>query len=400
MFVFLFLGLFPTAFAADTPTFEGYAAKLLQHPQRLELLEAAEQQRLLGKGELGLPDPMLGVGFNNLPVSSTSFHEDRMTSKTVGFSQAIPNPALRKAKAAKQGVLAAKTLLQADYTTQKLKALLVEAVAQQQKNKAQITLAQKQLKHYRSLEDYFKGQLESGGSVYWRFAEIDVDRTLVEQRLNDLEAEKAALEAALIRLVGDVPPTTLPLPPLNPKPLVDITETYPLQLQNKALAVAGESIRTAKADILPDFGLEAAYMQRDSVGNVNVNDLFSVKAKISIPLWYGSNQKPKLAAAQAEKRAAQQTVDDTTRQWTEQLKTLWAKISATEENIQLLKDKKQSLKEITAATRRLYEAGNGGLDMVLGAEISRLDIAHALEEKKAAYHTLVATYNSHFIGGF
>lgn len=399
MYIQLFLGLIPSALAADALTFEDYAQKLQQHPQRLELLESAQQQRLQAKGELGLPDPMLGIGVNNLPVSSGSFHDDRMTSKTIGISQSIPNPALRRAKSARQNFMADEVLLRADYTTQKLRALLIRTLAAQQKNSAQIKLAEKQLKHYQGLEDYFKGQLESGGGVYWRFAEIDVDKTLVQQRLNDMKAEKKAIEAALLRLVGSVPSSTLNLPDITPAPPGDITQIYPLQMQDKTLAAASAGVRTAKADILPDFGLEAGYMQRESVNNTSLNDMFSVKAKVSIPLWYHSNQKPKLQAAQAEKRAARQTLEDTRRAWQERLSSLRAEIDATRDNIRLLKEKKKSLSEVTAATRRMYEAGNGGLDMVLNAEISTLDIAHALEEKKAAYQALIANYNSHFKGG-
>lgn len=261
-------------------------------------------------------------------------------------------------------------------------------------------MAEKQLKHYQSLEDYFKGQLESGGGVYWRFAEVDVDKTLVQQRLNNLKAEEAAINAALERLVGSVPPLSLPLPAMKLMPLEDITRAYPLKLEDKTLAAARAGLRTARADVLPDFGFEAGYMQRESINNIRVGDMFSVKAKISIPLWYSSNQKPKIDAARAKERAADQALEDTRRLWRERLRALRAEITATKDNLKLLKDKRMSLEEVAAATRRLYEAGSGGLDMMLNAEISALDIAHALEEETARYRTLVATYNSYFTGGF
>ena len=402
MYIIFILGLIisPAAFAGDVATFATYAEKLQNHPERLELLQMAAQQRQTAKGELGLPDPMLGIGVNNLPVSSGSFHEDRMTSKTIGFSQDIPNPAWRKAKAAQRNVLAAQTALQADYTTQKLTALFISTLAKHKKTATQIKLANKQLAHYQSLEDYFQGQIESGRSVYWRFSDVDVEKAITEQRLNDLHAEKTSLEATLVRLVGDVPPAGMALPDIKPKTLTDIAQAYPIRLQEKTSSHARAGVQTAKADIFPDFGLEAGYSQRESINNAGVGDLFSVKAKVSIPLWYASNQKPKLAAAKAQKRAATQALEDTRRSWQEQLKTLRAQIEATGKNIKLLAAKKQSLEDVTAATRRMYEAGNGGLDAVLNAQISTLDIAHALAEKRAQHTSLVATYNSHFTGGF
>ncbi len=56
-------------------------------------------------------------------------------------------------------------------------------------------LAKRQLGYYRSMEDDLKGQLEAGNPVYGRFSEIDVERTDLEQRLNDLKAERVAVEA-------------------------------------------------------------------------------------------------------------------------------------------------------------------------------------------------------------
>ena len=393
-------GIIPAAFAGEPASFSDYAEKLNTHPQRLELLEMAEQQKRTAKSELGLPDPMLGIGINNLPVSSGSFHEDRMTSKTIGVSQDIPNPAWRKAKAAQKNVLAAQTALQADYTTQKLIALFISALAKHQKTTSQIKLAQKQLAHYQSLEGYFQGQIESGRSVYWRFSDVDVEKAITQQRLNDLEAEKAEIEATLVRLVGDVPPAGMARPDIKPQNLTDIAQTYPIRLQEKTSSHARAGVQTAKAAILPDFGLEAGYSQRESINNAGVGDLFSVKARVSIPLWYASNQKPKLDAAKAQQRATTQALEDTRRTWQERLKTLREQIEATGKNIKLLAEKKQSLQEITAATRRMYEAGNGGFDAVLNAQISALDIAHALAEKRAQHISLTAAYNSHFTGGF
>lgn len=131
----LLIGIAPAAFAEEMATFSDYAEKLTAHPQRLELLEQARQERFEAEGELGLPDPVLGIGVNNLPVNSGSFHQERMTGKTIGISQNIPNPSLRKAKAAQGHVMAARTAIRTEYTTQKLKALFVVTVARQQKKR-------------------------------------------------------------------------------------------------------------------------------------------------------------------------------------------------------------------------------------------------------------------------
>ena len=45
-----------------------------------------------------LPDPMLTLGFRNMPTSSFSFSEDPMSQKTIGITQSFPFPGRLSAK--------------------------------------------------------------------------------------------------------------------------------------------------------------------------------------------------------------------------------------------------------------------------------------------------------------
>jgi outer membrane protein, heavy metal efflux system len=282
--ILTFLILF-SATTAKAETFDDYVKRLAEHPQVTQILEQGTRFKELSDGEMGLPDPNIILGVDNLPVNDPAFDQFLPSSKVIGFKQQIPSYSLRKAKSERQEELSAKQQLIADYTMQRLKAMLTSMLASLDKVKQQEAYAKKQLEHYKSLEEYFKGRLESGSGVYWRFSEVDVERSLVESKLNDLKAERDDIEAELVRLVGEVP--AIPLPNI-PQVTWDNTaeSVYPVLIAKEDIDIADKDVDAADAAFGPDYGVQAIYKQRESGANFRGDDWFSVQATISIPLWY------------------------------------------------------------------------------------------------------------------
>ena len=386
-----------SATSAKAETFDDYVERLAEHPQVTQILEQGTRFKELSDGEMGLPDPNIILGVDNLPVNDPAFDQFLPSSKVIGFKQQIPSYSLRKAKSERQEELSAKQQLIADYTMQRLKAMLTSMLASLDKVKQQEAYAKKQLEHYKSLEEYFKGRLESGSGVYWRFSEVDVERSLVESKLNDLKAERDDIEAELVRLVGEVP--TIPLPNI-PQVTWDNTaeSVYPVLIAKEDIDIADKDVDAADAAFGPDYGVQAIYKQRESGANFRGDDWFSVQATISIPLWYEWNQKPKLRAAEASKRSAENAYDDTTRMWKRKLDALASKRDATLDNVMVFVEKDKALDEMVAAAERTYEAGETNLDTVLDAQINQLTIKSQLAEKRAQHLVLAAEFNSHIIG--
>ncbi len=394
--ILTFLILF-SATSAKAETFDDYVQRLAEHPQVTRILEQGTRFKELSDGEMGLPDPSIILGVDNLPVNDPAFDQFLPSSKVIGFKQQIPSYSLRKAKSERQEQLSAKQQLIADYTMKRLEAMLASMLAKLDKVKQQEAYAKKQLEHYKSLEEYFKGRLESGSGVYWRFSEVDVERSLVESKLNDLKAERDDIEAELVRLVGEVP--AIPLPSI-PQITWDSTgETvYPVLIAREDIDIADKDVDAADASFGPNYGVQAVYKQRESGANFRGDDWFSVQATISIPLWYEWNQKPKLRAAEASKRSAENAYDDTTRLWKRKLDALASKRDATLDNVMVFVEKDKALDEMVAAAERTYEAGETNLDTVLDAQINQLTIKSQLAEKRAQHLTLAAEFNSHIIG--
>lgn len=381
---------------ANAETLDDYIKKLADHPQVTQLLEQSKQYQALSAGEMGLPDPQLIVGIDNVPVEDPAFDRYLPTSKVIGFKQAIPNYSLRKAKSNQQKSRSTRQQLVADYTHQRLEAILIGQLAELDKVNKLKKLRTQKLKHYRSIETDLKGQLEAGQPVYARFSELDVERTITEQQLNDLKAEQIAIEAELIQLVGEVP--TVPLPSVKNRIWQnEVSILYPVIIASQDIQVATEGIAVSDAAFKSNYSVQALYKQREESDTFSGEDWFGIQATISLPLWQGSNQGPKLRAAQAEKSRAEIAYDDTLRQWMKRMSVLQAERDIAQENIALLKTKITSIQAMVQAANRNYESGNTTLETVLKAQIAELEIASQLAIQQSRYTRLAAQFNSHII---
>jgi cobalt-zinc-cadmium efflux system outer membrane protein len=380
---------------AYAETFEEYVQKLAEHPQAMSILSESEATKAQAKGELGLPDPMIMIGIDNVPISDPAFDRFLPTSKVIGFSQAIPNPVLLGAKSRKLDEVSAKQQLLADYTIERLRYMFISKLAEYENVKTQEDVIHHQLSHYKELENAFKGQLESGRSVYQRFSEIDVERAEAERQLNNLQAQKETIRAEFFRLVDEVPEMEVPEVTAivwdnNPNTL------YPVLVAAKDVDISRKDIKVADAAFLPNFGVNAVYKQREDGQNRSFSgdDWFSVQAQISIPLWAAKNQVPKLRAAKARERSAIFSYDDIAGQWIKQMTALKSASEASARNIKVLQNKDHAMSQKIKAVQRNYEAGTANLDSVLLAKIDRANIQVQLADARQEYISRVAEYNS------
>tara|TARA_R110002124_G_scaffold266813_2_gene433828 strand:- start:18096 stop:19331 length:1236 start_codon:yes stop_codon:yes gene_type:complete len=388
-----------TSISANATSFEGYVQRLSEHPQVGSILAESEASKAQAQGALGLPDPMFMLGVDNVPISDPAFDRFLPTSKVIGFSQAIPNPALRGARSEKLEQMSEKQKLRADYTQARLRFMLISKLAEYESVKTQQKLIKTQLGHYRALEETFKGQIESGRSVYQRFSEVDVERAEAERKLNDLEAQHTTIEAEFIRLIGEVPRIAMPEQAdtkwdKNPNAL------YAVLIAAEDIDIAKKDVGIADAAFLPNFGVNAVYKQREDGENSTFDggDWFSVQAQVSIPLWASNNQKPKLKAAKDRQRSAIFAYDDASRIWIKQMAAIESVRDAAGKNVNVLKDKDWAMKSKIDAVQRNYEAGTEDLDRVLLAKIDRLNIQAQLAQVKAAHAFKTAEFNSNIIG--
>ena len=390
----LALAIAPTiSYAEADKPLDYYIQKLSEHPQVLQILAESESKRELSVYARSLPDPVIILGVDNLPTDGASFDQYLPSSKTFGFKQQIPNGLARQSRSDKQVQISKKKSLTARFTEERLSGMLLSDLAKLDKVRKQQQFAKKQLAYYKDLENYFQGRLESGSGVYWRFSQVDVERSLVEQKLNNLSAERQEIESNLVRLVGEVPNTSLA--DISEDTWESADDLYPVSISKQDILTALHDVRAAEAAYRPNYGLQALYKQREAGQNFDGQDWFSVQATVSVPLWYKWNQEPKKRAALAQRGSAEQAYEDTRLLWVKNMATLESKKEAALKNVHLLKKKTKALKEMVAAAKRTYESGETSLDALLEAQISHLSIKSQLEEERFKHMSISAEVNSY-----
>lgn len=385
--------------SALASSFDDYVRRLAEHPQVQSILAQSKATIAQAQGALGLPDPVIMIGVDNVPISDPSFDRFLPSSKVIGFSQKIPNPAVRAANSARFEQISEKQSLMAQYTKARLRFMLIAKLAEYESVESRIKLINRQLGFYKELEETFKGQIESGRSVYQRFSEVDVERAEAERKLNDLDAMLVSIRAGFIRLIDEVP--TIEVPEIiDIKWDHDSNVLYPVLLAEQDITIARKSVGIADAAFLPNFGVSAVYKQReDGRGDsFSGDDWFSIKAEVSFPLWASKNQKPKLMAAKDLERSALYAYDDLRGQWVAQMLSLQAMRDAAAKNVKVLHDKDHAMRSKIAAAQRNYEAGSEDLDRILLAKVDRLNIQAKLAKMRAMHISMAAEFNSNIVG--
>ncbi len=306
----------------------GYEEALRQARLEQPVLEAralqVEAQRLSVEAADELPDPVLRGGIVNIPVSGpAAFNLDRQLPSQiqVGVEQAIPNLAKRRARAgmaasdvrvseARLGMASRDVVLAAG------QAWISLSYAQQRH-----TVAQSALKNLRRLVPVARSAVAAGSA---RPAEsLEIRRALldIDDASTRIEADQAAAQARLARYVpgeGAIARGSAPSAEVDPQRLrANLARNPEIVVADAAEGQATAAIELARADKRPDFGISATFGRR----NPDFGNAVSVMGSITLPLFTGRRQEPRIAEAEAQAMAAMAEREDALRAVTAQFET-------------------------------------------------------------------------------
>lgn len=361
-----------------------YLTLLEDHPT----LQAIEEQQLVlrhqAEGAMGLPDPSVFLGVDNVPVSDPAFDRYLPTSKVFGFSQNIPSLTGRKAERDVFLASLENRKLLVDYTRSRLQSILVTKLADLQKVKQQMGYERQKKGVIAQLQEFYQGQVVAGEPVYQKTFLAETQVADVEQKLNMLRAERDTIEMELIQLVGRVPEVKNPERQVKPWS-GDIHTLYPVVLAARNVETEEAKVTAANSRYRPDFGVSGTYKIREDGENDSFDgeDWFSLQFKLSVPLWAGKNQQPRLEAAKSRKRSARYTYQETVRNFTLETTRLKSERRALLSNLDVLDTKHESIQRNIEAMERTYSAGQMSLEPVLQAELGRLSVLSQLAGQRA-----------------
>lgn len=385
----------------------GYEEALQAARVRQPVLQAHELQvaarRNTAEAAAELPDPRLSAGIVNAPVTGpNAFNLDgsMMTMLQVGVSQDIPNLAKRHARSgiAEADIRVAQARLahaEHDVLIAVGQSWVALAFAQRR-----MTLANEGLDELHALVPVARSAVASGSA---RPAEsLEVRRALleIEDARTKIEAEREAAQARLARYIVVEDPVAdglVPSAEVDPDRLRSTLERNPeLAVADASEHRARTTVELAEADKRPDFGVSVSYGRRDP----QYGDLVSVMGSMTLPLFAGRRQKPRIAAAEAEAAAAFAEREDRLRELEARFQAdlaAWRSAArqwqrAREELLPLARDRA----ELETAS---FAAGRAELIDVIAAKTAlvllELEILEREEATVAAATKLRLTYTEH-----
>ncbi|WP_239027276.1 TolC family protein [Ramlibacter algicola] len=305
--------LLPAVAAADPLTLERALELAAQRSEavrgaRAGAAGAAEAARAAGQ----LPDPMLSVGIENLPVTGPDrlrTTADSMTMKRVGISQewvSAEKRALRQAAAQAQADRESVTA-EAALAEARLQAALAYLDAFYAGEIAKLTTLTEH--HVHEEWEAAKARLASSAGTSQEVLQLDAARGVAEDESADVRQQQAAALVALERWLGWRPDDLAP--PLLPTSAAEqaYVAAHPavLQAQREVEAARAEASATA-ANREPNWTWQVSYGQR-----TGYSDMVAVGVSIPLPVAPRERQDRETSAKLALATKAEATLEEATR---------------------------------------------------------------------------------------
>lgn len=380
-----------------TIPFSELEAQLRAHPSLDALSLSAQANRQRAEGALGLPDPVVSLQLNNVPLFDPSFSEYLPSNKAVGIRQALPSRSERKANSLKSLRSAAQQELEAEQQYARLRGQLLVYLIEKQSLEAQRNLALARQSKYDELSDIIDIEINAGRPLVFRLAKVDVERTEVSRTLAELEGRDAQIDAELINLLGFIPQTETPA--LSKTPWTgNALGFYAVRVADANVDISDADVQRAEADFKPDWGVNLTYQQRESGqgprSNFDGEDWVSGGVSFTIPLWAGKRQEPNLRAAKMDRNASMARRTAIARQ----VQSEWSRYEARREtavqNIRIIEQKISAIETQTEAQLITYESGNGDYSPIIDGEIAILMLRAEIVKEQTLRDQMIAKMNS------
>jgi len=377
--------------------FSELETQLRAHPSLDALSLSAQANRQRAEGALGLPDPVVSLQLNNVPLFDPSFSEYLPSNKAVGIRQALPSRSERKANSLKSLRSAAQKELEAEQQYARLRGQLLVYLIEKQSLDAQRDLALARQVKYDELSDIIDIEINAGRPLVFRLAKVDVERTEVSRTLSELEGRGAQIDAELINLLGFIPETDMPA--LSKTAWTgNALSFYAVRVADANVDISDADVQRAEADFKPDWGVNLTYQQRESGqgprSNFDGEDWVSGGVSFSIPLWAGKRQEPNLRAAKMDRNASLARRTAIARQ----VQSEWSRYEARREtavqNIRIIEQKISAIETQTEAQLITYESGNGDYSPIIDGEIAILMLRAEIVKEQTLRDQMIAKMNS------
>lgn len=317
------LAAIPSLASAEPLSFDAALERAAANAPVLEARSRQIQARQSATVAAGrLPDPTLGVGIDNFPVSGPpafSLTEENMTMERVGIEQAIPNLAKRHAERGRARADIGAAEAQGAGAALQVKVMTAAAWIDLAYARKRLEAMDRILARLRPLVPASTSVVASGSARPGQSLNAEQALVELEDRRSAIAAEAASARAELARWTGDGDPEPIGAVPdfdLAPAALRARLGEHPdLRMASAEVGRAMADVEMARAGKRPDWGLNVTFQRRDP----RFGNMVSLGATMSLPIFPGRRQNPRIDAALADAAAARAEQEDRRRALTAQL---------------------------------------------------------------------------------
>lgn len=336
--------------------------------------------REMGVAAAQLPDPVLSIGIDNLPVEGAdrfSLTRDFMTMRRVGVTQEITSGDKRSLRAKRYELEALKGLAEQEATRAAIQrdaaiawldtwyaAAMAGAVAEQRL---------RGLQEVQGVEAEYRSGRGSQGDVFMARASL----AMLDDRAAEIDRRLRTARTMLARWTGSAAER-----PLGDKPDLgavglhshDLDEVLVRHPQIEVLArqedIAASEARLASANKRPDWSVELAYSQRGPA----FSNMVSLGVSIPLPWDQANRQDREVAAKLAAVGQAQALRDESLRQHVAEVRAMLHEWESNRTRV--VRFEREIIPLVTAridAALAAYRGGKAGLNEVMAARRGELE---------------------------
>jgi len=377
-------------FCSSTPAFSADSRLTLTQAQTIALERSrqlasqdssvhASQEMAVAAGQL--PDPVLKLGIDNLPVNGAdrlSLTDDSMTMRRVGVMQELTSADKRQARAQLYERAADKTRAEKAVTIAAIQRDTALAWLDRFYAEKMVSTVKEQVIQNRLLIQAAESAYRAGRGSQSDLFSARSALALMEDKASELQQKSTNAKTTLARWIGstaDIQPDELPAMDtvrLHPAQLESQLEHHPqIAVLNQQINLAQADAKLAEANKNTDWSVGLAYQQRGS----GYSNMVSIEVSIPIQWDQGNRQNRELYAKQAMVEQATAERDELLRQHVAETRTMFEEWQNDRDRVlrfdmELLPLAQQRIQAVLAA----YRGGKATLLELLAARRDEIDV--------------------------
>jgi cobalt-zinc-cadmium efflux system outer membrane protein len=331
-----------------------------------------------------LPDPKLGVGIDNFPISgpmANSLTADFMTMQRISVMQEVPNADKRRARRASADARVAQASAEQLALRREVRRDTALAWIARLKAEKKLVWFDQLEQENRRLAETVRARIASGQARVDEAVMPKQEALKLADQRDELEAQRQQAVAGLQRWLGRTGSAPLdptwPSWPISGNALLAHVQHHPeLRVFEPRAQVLAAEQREAEAAKHPDWGVELAYQHRGQ----QFGDMVSLGFTFDLPIFSARRQDPRIAAKQAERVGLAAEREDLLRRHTEELERDLAEYDRLDRALTRQRD---ALLPLLASKLHLLQAGYSA------DKASLVEIMAARAESRAAQLQLI-----------